>query len=159
VLAQALSAQSSTNSKASIVVYQAPGEADGVLAAFAHQHVVDAVVSNDTDQVAYLTPVILFKMGRDGGCQQLKSINLVQAPVFSKLKLPQVSVHCFTNYKTHHQYHCSECVQIQVALVLGGCDYFKQKQVALSTAVKKVLQVSWATSDAGRIVSPADCRS
>ena len=75
-----------------IEILQASGEADGVLAAFTHQGTINAVVSNDTDHVAYLTPCILFKMARDGSCQQLMCDDLIKAPIFSKLKLQQVLV-------------------------------------------------------------------
>ncbi|GAM28843.1 hypothetical protein SAMD00019534_120190 [Acytostelium subglobosum LB1] len=51
----------------------APYEADAQLAYLAVSGQIDAVLTEDSDLVAYGTPNMLFKMDRDGYCQEIKT--------------------------------------------------------------------------------------
>ena len=70
----------------SVRVLQAEGEADGVLAWLGHERLVSAVITDDTEQVGYLTPTILFQYNPDGPCKCLTTENLQKAPLFCTAK-------------------------------------------------------------------------
>lgn len=55
--------------------YQAAGEADELCAALVHEGIAEAVYSTDSDQLAYLTPVLITKIGaykEKGTCEVIR---------------------------------------------------------------------------------------
>jgi 5'-3' exonuclease len=94
----------------------APYEADAQLAYLATNGLVDAIISEDSDLLAYGCPRVLFKMDKDGNAKQIQINDLGNC--FS----PK-----FTNF-THEQF--------RYVCILSGCDYLASpKNMGIKTAI------------------------
>ena len=60
----------------SIACMVAPYEADSQLAYLSHSLVIDVVVTEDSDSLAYGCPRILFKMDHQGNCDMIEHCDL-----------------------------------------------------------------------------------
>ena len=116
-----------------VEVLRAPYEADAQLAFLAHQRKVDAVLTEDSDLVAYGCPCVLLKLDRHAGTvQRLLWSDLEQATAGSGLSLKG-----FT-----------ETMFLELCVLLG-CDYLESiKGFGLKTAIKLMIKLK----DARRVV-------
>ena len=95
----------------------APYEADAQLAFLAYNHIVDFVITEDSDLLVYKCPRTIYKLEQNGNC------HLIELPKIFSIKE-------FTGM-THEMF--VECC------VLSGCDYLPSiPKMGIRTAVKKM---------------------
>lgn len=86
--------------RAGHTVLQATHEADGVLAQLGASNAVHAVLTTDTDQIAYLhCPRVLFQLTWTGEATLYSSKHLADADVFKGAGLTREQVHCHTAWR------------------------------------------------------------
>lgn len=103
--------------KRNIEYIVAPYEADAQLAYLCINQIVDFVITEDSDLLAYQCPLTVFKLDREGNCQ---SISLKD--VFALPELAGISANAFI-----------ECC------ILSGCDYLPSiPKMGFRTAVKRM---------------------
>jgi exonuclease-1 len=104
--------------KRNIPFIVAPYEADAQLAFLCHHQIVDFVITEDSDLLAYHCPLTVFKLDRSGNCQSLQFSDLFRLP-----ELAGLSAKAFT-----------ECC------ILAGCDYLDSiPRMGFRTAVRRIL--------------------
>lgn len=82
--------------------YTAPDEAEKFCAQLCINGLVDAVLSDDTDLIAYNTPTILSKMDtQTDNCTLITSDNLLNHLNFTKEQLVDLCIMCGTDYNTN----------------------------------------------------------
>lgn len=95
----------------------APYEADAQLAYLCIHHVVDFVITEDSDLLVYQCPLTVFKVDRDGNCQSIALKDVMALP-----DLAGMSIDSFI-----------ECC------ILSGCDYLPNiPRMGFRTAVKRM---------------------
>eukprot|EP01038_Epipyxis_sp_PR26KG_P006878 gene6878-9423_t len=109
------------SSRPSVQCLVAPYEADAQLAFLSHHKIIDAVVSEDSDNIPYGCSEIIFKLDKLGNCQTIRSSEL-----FSD-KIPGFELAHFTQE------------MIVMMCVAAGCDYLDSvKGVGLKNSYKIV---------------------
>jgi exonuclease-1 len=96
-------------------VIVAPYEADAQLAYLSKHDLVDIIISEDSDTVAYHCKEILFKLDQNGTCQHLVTSKIYELPEFAHFTPDMMTLMC----------------------IAAGCDYLPSvKGFALKTSLK-----------------------
>lgn len=90
----------------SIQCIVAPYEADAQLAYLSRNHIVDAVISEDSDCVVYGCTDVIFKLNRDGSCERLIVSDVYTKFIDSKFDLRTFTPNMFLEM-----------------CIFAGCDY------------------------------------
>ena len=103
----------------------APYEADAQMAFLAREGIVDGVLSEDSDCVAFRCPLILFKLEPSGACMELRYADMgrPQTPVAAGPDTPAAGGAGAAARTKTLSFHLFTPLKLTQTCILAGCDY------------------------------------